>query len=797
VHLSWVYDPDGTGNGDQLARQTRYSVNAGTSWTQQTRSNSSSKTRDVTAQPGQTMLVQIRTYDQDNAASDWSNAVEVVCLQDGESVPVTPPPTPPSFPVPEGSGMWVWSTPSKVKAGHYPPTKLISIALELGLKRLFVWAQPAIGSNVSFINDVQIMAWLTELRQLCDANDLYLDALFGDAWYCIPTDAYPNNPFKQALSNWATDCAASGLFDRLHLDNEPAGVNADPELVDLGWNWPANNQDLMRGTLEGYDMVKAAAPSMALDVDVQYQIWDSSNANYANFEMADGSRFGDHVMATVDGVAVMSYQVSTALSIAKATPAAEAGAAANVPVWSGINVDDEGNDPGSSLLTPGYTFAQLITDVGAMESGMPNTVGVGVHEADQVIVLWDAHSPTPPITPPGPPPVTPPAPTDPLSDTSPIRVAIYDRDGHPQDWLGAPLSVSVKARVSAASDATVTADADDPQGAVMMEPGSRVVIDLLVDPAEGRRQVLLAGEVTQRSGAPGQIDGATEFVVEDARGLIMGLLIAPSPSSMPDPGTLGTVGAESRTLTGPAETVLKTLVAENAGWQGVPVVVAPDQGRGQTVTMAARFDAIGEYWAGFVAAGVVPVVTVGSDGSWLFDVSIPTEIVDVLTQASGVVQPGSWKVLRPSVTRVVVLGSGEAADRQVVTVVDSAVEAQWGARVITRDARDTEAGDLTTMIARAQEDLTKGAPSAQVTTELSETEDFRFGVTFNLGDTVTVRMTGAPDITSAVSELDVTWDTSNGLLVVPHVGDADTSFSAVVASALASVDRRLNRMGRQ
>ncbi len=380
---------------------------------------------------------------------------------------------------------------------------------------------------------------------------------------------------------------------------------------------------------------------------------------------------------------------------------------------------------------------------------------------------------------------------------SPVRISVYDSEGAPQDWVGAPLSVAVHPRAAGASDATLVLDHDDEQVPVLMAEGARCAVDLLVDPVGQVWSSLAVGEVAERSGASDAAMTRT-FTVADARMLVMGLLVHPAPASAPAPGVMTTVGGASREVTGPAETVLKTLVAENAAWQGMDVRVAPDQGRGSTVTASSRFGALAELWPDLAAAGVLPVVDVDGPG-WSLDVVTTTTVPGVLTQASGIVQPGSWKALPPTLTRCVVLGAGEGPDREALLLVDTEAEARWSPRVGTRDARDVgDAADpYQVMLARGMAELAAGAESAQVSAELSQTEEWRYGVSFGLGDTVTVRLDGAPDITAMVSEVTVTWDTSGGLLVVPHVGDVDTSFDAVVATALASLDRRLDRSGRQ
>src|SRR5699024_6880157 len=119
-----------------------------------------------------------------------------------------------------------------------------------------------------------------------------------------------------------------------------------------------------------------------------------------------------------------------------------------------------------------------------------------------------------------------------------------------------------------------------------------------------------------------------------------------------------------------------------------------------------------------------------------------------LTESSGIVQAGSWSQKPPTVTRVVVAGPGEGRARKFVTVQDTAAEGQWGVSIEeVRDARDVEEDDPQmeqTLLARGQETLDEGAAQYTLTATLSETENFRFGVAYDLGDRLPVQLRGAP-----------------------------------------------------
>jgi hypothetical protein len=373
----------------------------------------------------------------------------------------------------------------------------------------------------------------------------------------------------------------------------------------------------------------------------------------------------------------------------------------------------------------------------------------------------------------------------------PFRLSVLDHAGASQDWVGAPLSVAATIRVEPASDVTITLDADDPQVDVLTAPGSRLVVEYLADPLSGTWVHLASGLVGERSGTSGTAPTRTFSLVE-ARTVVLGLVSVPSPTLPIDAQT-----AEYRTVTGPAETVLKTLVAENAAWCGLPVTVATDHGRGDTITAKIRFAHLSDLLPQLSDAGLVVDARV-SGGGWWLDVREPDTWPDVLTQASGVVQPGSWKMLPPTVTRAVVLGGpGEGVARPAAQVLDgTGLESAWGV-VLPSVIDASQATSAPLMTSSGNLLLGAGRPTAQVSAQLSETDDFRAWVTFVPGDTVQVQLVGAPVIAAQVTEIAVTWDTSNGLLVVPHVGDVNVSSQAIMTTAISTLAASVARQGRK
>lgn len=370
--------------------------------------------------------------------------------------------------------------------------------------------------------------------------------------------------------------------------------------------------------------------------------------------------------------------------------------------------------------------------------------------------------------------------------TSPFVLAVYDKDYNPQDWVGSPLRLEVTARFNAADSLTLTVENDDEQVGVLTAPGSRLTCHYRHDPTDPLNpKYLTSGAFVERRGS-GALAGVREFELLSDFAYVMGIAGWPNPA-----GDASEQGDEEAyyTVSGPAETVVKTLVSVNATRLGMPVTCAPDLGRGADIEVSVRFHPLADrLFPAVTQAGIG--VTVRQVGAGLVvDCYEPNVLTDALTEASGVVVGGSFTVTAPTITRVVALGGGVGVDRAVIDVVDADLENDWGMVLEARvDARDTV--DPAVMASRAAAKLAEGAPRASVSAELAETDDFRCFVTVNLGDSVPILMVDAPPITDTVTEATLTYDADDGLLVKPRVGAALTTYDQITAAAIEAVAAR-------
>jgi hypothetical protein len=360
---------------------------------------------------------------------------------------------------------------------------------------------------------------------------------------------------------------------------------------------------------------------------------------------------------------------------------------------------------------------------------------------------------------------------------SPFRITIYDRDFQRQGWLGNPESLSVSVNHNDVGDASITVAASNAKVPLLLERGARVVI-------EYQDEHLISGAVRTRSGQGPSVNGSLTFSVVDDFRLFHRIL------GWPVPGAAITAQTnEYHTISGPAETVLKTVVTANAITRlGQPVTVAPDLGRGANITASFRFHPLADRL--FPAVDVAGIgVTVRQDGSGLLvDCYEPILHPRTLTEAAGVVVEWSWTSSEAEATDVVVGGQGEGTARQFAKYADVPLASVIGERIeVFRDARDTSSGDV--FGERATETFAETAMKAGLSVKLAETSVFRYGGPGGVrkGDVVNLEVGGGLVITDTLRSATLSWTRANGLEVSPAIGDISESTDKALASAIATV----------
>lgn len=372
---------------------------------------------------------------------------------------------------------------------------------------------------------------------------------------------------------------------------------------------------------------------------------------------------------------------------------------------------------------------------------------------------------------------------------SPFRIRVYDKTFAFLFQLPDPDSVSLTVRHLAKGTAVIVVPVGHRRAAALMAPGVRVAVDYLTSAtgpynSDASWLRVISGPIWTREADGGTRNGTLTLGVEDDFRLLETVLAWPNAAL--------NVNAQpvSRTISGPAETVIKTIVAENlVARLGAPVTVSADLGRGQSVSVSLRFDVL--------ADSLLPLATVGGLGirisqnvigsGFVFDVYQPTDrTAQPLSEASGTLLDWKLQTTGPTVTRVVVGGGGDGALRGFTLTTDSARESEWGVKVETfADASSaTTAADLSQAAAAA---LSVGQASAGFSVTAAETDIVRFGKNLFVGDLIRVRISDSLDVSDVLSSCSLAWTDDAGLTVTPQVGSGSASQSpdAVLARAVS------------
>lgn len=248
-------------------------------------------------------------------------------------------------------------------------------------------------------------------------------------------------------------------------------------------------------------------------------------------------------------------------------------------------------------------------------------------------------------------------------------------------------------------------------------------------------------------------------------------------------------------LTGPAETVIKTLVDRNAGPAALTprrspsFTVDPTAGTGAQVSISERFSNLLEV-----------AQTVAGKASLVFDavredsgqVVFRTWAARDLTRRVRIEATGAIKTEAPVGTAVIVAGQGEGEAR---TLLEKApAPGEWGHRVeLFKDRRDTDNADA--LGQAADEALAEVTAKNSATFDLHERPGAVFGTDFGLGDTIALELAHT-EISEQVTSASVTW-TPHGRTVTLGIGPEAESNAPTWSPRISDLDTRLRRMERR
>ncbi|MGY4543253.1 hypothetical protein ACVWY0_003186 [Arthrobacter sp. UYNi723] len=366
-----------------------------------------------------------------------------------------------------------------------------------------------------------------------------------------------------------------------------------------------------------------------------------------------------------------------------------------------------------------------------------------------------------------------------------LRITVYDKNFLRKGWLGNPESVTVTVGYNIVGKADVTFPSDHNRASDILTEGARLVIEY-----PGLDLPLITGPVTDVQGQGPEGQSTVTVTVTDDLSLLWETLGWQVPTAaISAQGT-----AEYRTYTGNAETIVKTMVQEQAITRfGHPLTVTPNLNRGAVIPggVKIRMHALAERLYPAVEQAGLGVRVYQSGAGLVLDVYEPRVYSKVISEAAGTLRSWKWNRSNPAATHVVGGGSGEGTLRNFRTASDAALAAAYGRQIeVFTDARN---GDTDAELDQSNsETLFEGKPKSGLELELSETPYFRYG-TVIVGDQVTIRA-GALEIADMIRTATITWTRAGGLKVQPVVGKTENSSDAKIAGAIKTLWRGLTNL---
>jgi hypothetical protein len=357
------------------------------------------------------------------------------------------------------------------------------------------------------------------------------------------------------------------------------------------------------------------------------------------------------------------------------------------------------------------------------------------------------------------------------------------------------LDLTATLRDSAPGEWAVRLPAEHPMTGPLSTPGAGLIVT-------GPSGTTLFSGPTEQPTANADTSDPTGIVTVKGttdEAILWNRLAYPSP-------TVANVAAQTADYdvrSGKAETVMHAFVRANAGTAApaarriAGLTAAVDQARGPAVTKSARFDVLGDLLREIASvAGLrFRVVQVGT--GLVFEVlSVADRTATVrFDLANSTLSSTETSVTPPGLTRAIVAGQGEGADRKFLerTTADSlAAEAEWGLlgrveRFI--DQRNTN--EDAELAAAGDEALTsEGGTGATVKAVASDDLTMRFALAWNVGDRVSVLVKGTETPTT-VAEVLLLVNSSGarvGATLGALSGEAATSS---LSSRVSALERRV------
>jgi hypothetical protein len=338
-----------------------------------------------------------------------------------------------------------------------------------------------------------------------------------------------------------------------------------------------------------------------------------------------------------------------------------------------------------------------------------------------------------------------------------------------------------------------------------MADGNRVVVIRRPDPEDGYlSSVLIAGPIEEwqieraddgENAEPGKL--TVNFADDLAQ--VVARQTYPDPTQSPAGQT-----TDRWQYTGNAETALRTLVDANAGpgalvSRRIPMLtLGAAAGVGSAVTVNAdRMQPIGDLMRQVAdTGGGLGFRTRQSAGQILFEAYAPPDKTGTIRFgfSRGNLKYLSVKRSAPKATTAIVGGQGEGADRALIEVVNSDDETAWG-RYETLVSRPGT-NDPQSLQDDGNKTLGDAAATTQVTSNVADTPEQKFGRDYQLGDQVAIETGPGRQYTDRIVTVHIQAFNSAGEVVTPFVGSQAAKPTPAWVTRLREIEGRLAKVER-
>jgi len=365
---------------------------------------------------------------------------------------------------------------------------------------------------------------------------------------------------------------------------------------------------------------------------------------------------------------------------------------------------------------------------------------------------------------------------------SAFRISVYNKDRVFQCQIGNPSSLTATVRHNLISTLTMAVPLSHERLPELMADGARLRVTF-------KGELLMSGPITGDNLETDGKSGKYTVTMEDDLRVLWDIAGWPVPAS-----AIGAQsGAEYRTYTGNAETILKAAVTENGVTRlAVPgLTVATNLNRGATIPggVPLRMHPLADQMFPALEDAGIGVTVKQQGANLVLDVYEPVTHPRTLKISGRTLKQISMTRTRPKSSRVIIGGQGEGTARNFRYLVDTARETQYGMRAETfRDARDDDTPAV--MDARGQETLTENGPKNGVSLTLAGSGIFKYGPGgFHVGDRIPVEVADGLVITEVIRECTLTWVSKDYARVDPVIGERTNDPQRVTAQRLAAIAR--------